>query len=116
MIMKYTPCNATGCTVKILDSSRLCTECNSTVSNRRFLQAASQKSAITFEIVSVEVLNEKVVTGNLNGNITQANGDLSQGNITFKVAGPYTEATRAPTAKPSTMVSCTRTCFDAVCS
>ncbi len=107
MIMKYTPCTASNCTVTILDASKSCTACKLVTNRRqRSLQTASQSSAITFEIVSAEVLNEKVVTGNLNGNITKANDDLSQRNITFRVvADTYTEATRAPTAKPSSSVS-----------
>ena len=111
MVMKYTPCSADDCTVNILDASDTCTDCGNNSTRRlRFLQNSFQSSAITFEIVSDEPLNAKVVLSNLNGNITDANEDLGQDGTDFRVVeDSYMEATMTPTAqptkKPSTLVS-----------
>ena len=104
--MTYTPCNSTQCRVTVTNESDQCLTCTVPFSRHaRFLQIGETLSSkITFKIESNNtLLEEAVVTSNLDNNIANANNDLAANNITFQVNGNYVAVTHPPTMNPTTI-------------
>jgi hypothetical protein len=101
LIMKHVPCNSSQCNVTIIEESdpSQCVSCNIATSSRRRRLLDQTSSEITFRIESNTPLNETIVTFNLNSNITNANNDLMDDNITFQISNNFT---LKPTPSPST--------------
>ena len=106
LIRMYVPCSPKRCDVTIIAQSDQCSTCvnDPSVEGLRKIQGGNtptQSSKITFEIQSKDPLNENIVLSNLNSNITNANSELADSELTFRINGNYAVSTAAPSLSPT---------------